>query len=79
MTTSGQGGYLALALAAQEVPTELIGNVGNDDFGRRIVADLAGNGVGTGGIEVSERLATGMCIAIARPGDGERAFIADLG
>ena len=79
LTTSGQGGYLALALAAQEVPTELIGNVGNDDFGRRIVADLAGNGVGTGGIEVSERLATGMCIAIARPGDGERAFIADLG
>jgi sugar/nucleoside kinase (ribokinase family) len=79
LATSGQAGYLAMALAALGVPVDVIGNVGNDDFGKGIIADFVAHGVGTAGIEPSEERATGMCIAISRSDDGERAFIGDLG
>lgn len=79
LATSGQAGYLAQALARLGVATEVVGNVGNDQFGTRILRDLRSQGVGVCGVEVSETLPTGICVAIARPGDGERAFVGDLG
>jgi sugar/nucleoside kinase (ribokinase family) len=78
LTSSGQAGYLALGLGALGVACEVVGNVGNDEWGARIVGDLARAGVGTAGVEVSGSLPTAVCVAIARDGDGERAFIGSV-
>jgi ribokinase len=78
LTTSGQAGYLALGLGALRVETEVLGNVGNDDWGARIVTDLEHGGVGVEAVEVSATSPTALCVAIARSGDGERCFIGSM-
>lgn len=78
LASSGQAGYLALGLGALGVACDVVGNVGNDEWGTCILHDLARAGVGTSGVEVSVALPTAMCVAIARSGDGERAFIGSV-
>jgi len=39
LVSSGQAGYLAFALRGLEIPTSLIGNVGEDVFGVQILND----------------------------------------
>ncbi len=75
---SGQAGYLAFALSKLGVPTTLIGNVGDDLYGRQIVQELADFGVELTGVEMTPGGRTGISVAIVR-GDGERAFVSDLG
>lgn len=78
LASSGQAGYLALGLGALGVATDVVGNVGNDEWGGRIIADLARAGVGVDAIEVSKSLPTALCVAIARRHDGERSFIGSV-
>jgi sugar/nucleoside kinase (ribokinase family) len=78
LTSSGQAGYLALGLGRLEVETDVVGNVGNDAWGAQIIEDLLSAGVGVEAIEVSSSLPTALCVAISRPGDGERAFIGSM-
>ena len=75
LTTAGQAGYLALGLRALGVATDVVGNVGSDHWGAQIIEDLERAGVGVGAVEVSTSLPTALTVAIARSGDGERAFI----
>ncbi|MCW2954141.1 MAG: hypothetical protein JWQ48_3311 [Conexibacter sp.] len=75
--SSGQAGYLGLGLGALEIPTRMVGIVGDDDGGRRIVAELAERGVEVDGIEVSVGGQTAMTVAIVRE-DGERAFLSSF-
>jgi sugar/nucleoside kinase (ribokinase family) len=76
--SSGQAGYLAFALSRLGVPTTLIGNVGDDLYGRQIVEELADFGVDLTGVEATPGGRTGVSVAIVRS-DGERAFVSDLG
>lgn len=74
--SSGQAGYLAMALARFGDPVSVVANVGDDAFGRQILGDLERHGVETGAIEVAAG-ATGITVGIVR-GDGERAFVSDF-
>ena len=76
--SSGQGGYTAFALRGLQVPTSLIGNVGDDIYGRQILADLQKKGINTDGVTVEAGGQTGISVAIVRE-DGERAFVSNLG
>ncbi len=78
LVSSGQAGYLAFALRGLEIPTRLIGNVGEDIFGQQIMDDLQACGVDIQGIEISRGYPTGIAVAIVRS-DGERAFVTNLG
>jgi ribokinase len=74
--SSGQAGYLAMALARFGVPVSVIANVGADAFGRQILGDLGRHGVLQNGIEIANGQ-TGITVGIVRP-DGERAFVSDF-
>lgn len=76
--SSGQAGYLSMALARLGIPTSLIGNVGDDFHGRQILAELEAYGVSVEGVSCMGGAKTGISVAIVRA-DGERAFITDLG
>jgi len=74
--SSGQAGYLAMALAQFGVPVSVVANVGADGFGSQILEDLRRYGVGLDGIETTEGQ-TGITVGIVRR-DGERAFVSDF-
>lgn len=78
LVSSGQAGYLVFALSRLGVPTCLIGNVGQDLYGKQILADLESFGLDTSGVEVTPDQPSGITVAIVRP-DGERAFVTNLG
>lgn len=77
VVSSGQAGYLSLALSALDVPNGVVGVVGADDAGRRIRDELATAGAEVSGVIVTDRAPTAITVAVVRP-DGERAFISDF-
>jgi sugar/nucleoside kinase (ribokinase family) len=77
VASAGQAGYLSFGLVALGVPASVIGNVGHDDAGSRILRDMSRGGVTVDGIEVSRTGATGISVAVVRL-DGERAFVSDF-
>ncbi|GAA5016946.1 hypothetical protein GCM10025734_67110 [Kitasatospora paranensis] len=52
----------ACALAALGVPTAWIGRVGDDGFGRRLTAELAGHGVDVSAVAVDPHRPTGLFV-----------------
>jgi sugar/nucleoside kinase (ribokinase family) len=78
LVSSGQAGYLAFALSRLGVPANLIGNVGQDLYGDRIISDLRRFDLDISGVEINPHHPTGIAVAIVRP-DGERAFVTYLG
>lgn len=76
--SSGQAGYLAFALRRQGIPVRLIANVGDDLYGRQILEDLTRFGVDVRGVQVESGRLSGITVAMVR-GDGERAFVSELG
>lgn len=76
--SSGQAGYLAFALRKLKIPTYIIGNVGDDHYGKQILDELSSVGVLIDGIEIIPDGQTGITVAIVRE-DGERAFVSDFG
>jgi sugar/nucleoside kinase (ribokinase family) len=78
LVSSGQAGYLAFALCRLGVSTSLIGNVGQDLYGDRILSDLRRFQLDTSGVEINPQQPTGITVAIVRR-DGERAFVTSLG
>jgi ribokinase len=77
VVASGQAGYLALALGYLGLPPTVVGNVGNDQFGRLITSELVAAGVSLSSIEVSKGGTTGITVGVVRD-DGERSFISDF-
>jgi len=77
VVTSGQAGYLALALAHLGAPVSVIGNVGADHFGRLILHDLGAAGVDVGAVEILAGRKTGITVGLVRE-DGERALVSDF-
>ena len=76
--TAGQAGAMAFACVALGARTEILADVGEDDTGERIRRELQSAGVGTEALGVVPGGVTPLTIAVVR-GDGERAFISDLG
>ena len=74
----GAAANAALALAALGGAPRLVGRVGNDHFGRSLIADLEAGGVSTAELGRAEGEATGVSIAFESPGQ-DRSFLISLG
>jgi ribokinase len=74
----GKGANQAAAAAAFGGRVVMIGRVGNDDYGRQIVADLAARGVDTAGVRMTDGERTGTAI-IAVDDAGENLIVVDPG
>jgi ribokinase len=64
MTCGGKGGNQAVMAARNGARTAMIGRVGKDDFGERLVSNLDRFGVARSAIGVSETAGSGMSVAI---------------
>ncbi|KIN64231.1 PfkB domain protein [Sulfitobacter noctilucicola] len=60
--------------ARMGAPTEMIGGIGNDGFGRAVLDRLKGDGVGTKGVTVNADRTTGVAF-VSYYTDGNRDFI----
>ena len=69
LTIGGSGGIMACAAARLGLRTAIAGVVGDDLFGRFMVAELAARGVDTSGVVVDPGLRTGVTVVLARPED----------
>lgn len=66
----GKGANQAVAVAKLGVPVHLVGQVGDDDFGRTLLAGLQAAGVGTDSIAVNQETHTGVAsIVVDENGD----------
>ena len=63
----GKGGNQAVASAKAGARTLFVGCVGNDDFGRRLVANLDAAGVDRSRVKINQNVESGMSIAIEEP------------
>jgi ribokinase len=61
----GKGGNQAVAAARLGANTAFGGRIGNDDFGRRLKANLNGAGVDTSCLDLDAATASGMSVAIS--------------
>ncbi|MCU0536729.1 MAG: ribokinase [Hydrococcus sp. Prado102] len=66
----GKGANQAVAVAKLGIPVRLVGQVGDDDFGRTLLAGLQAAGVGTDSIAVNKETHTGVAsIVVDENGD----------
>jgi len=77
IVSSGQAGYIGLALTHLGIPTSIIGNVGQDVNGQQILNDLKASGADISACEKTASDQTGITVAIVRM-DGERAFVSNF-
>jgi sugar/nucleoside kinase (ribokinase family) len=73
----GQAANVAAGLAAHGIATTLVGRVGADVFGRRVMDELAGDGLELR-VSVDPELPTGVCVVLVDPA-GERTMLPDAG
>ncbi len=66
----GKGGNQAVQAARGGARTAMIGRIGDDDFGRRLIANLVTAGVDIAGVPTDVSVGSGMSIAILKP-DGD--------
>lgn len=71
----GKGGNQATAVARLGAEVTMIGRVGDDEFGRAIVARLEGEGIDTAHISIDGREGTGVAVPIVLD-SGENAIYA---
>lgn len=69
----GKGANQAVAAARAGGNVAMIGRVGNDDFGQRLLCNLQGNGVDVSAIMVTEGVSTGVAM-ISVDDQGENAI-----
>jgi len=78
MTPGGKGANQALAAARMEAKTALVGKVGDDGNGLRVINNLKRNGVMTSGIAKSEDYPTGLAM-VAKTKKGDNRIIVASG
>lgn len=68
--TGGKGANQAVAVARLGVPTQMVGRVGDDDFGRQLRAQLRSSGVDDTAVLLDESVHSGVAaIAVCERGD----------
>jgi ribokinase len=71
-TPGGKGANQAVALAKLGVPTQMVGRVGDDDFGRSLIAGLQTVGISTDGVLVDPATHSGVAvITVAATGENQ--------
>ncbi|MFB8789065.1 MAG: ribokinase [Potamolinea sp.] len=73
-TAGGKGANQAVAAARLGISTHLVGRLGNDDFGRQLLAGLQSAGVHTEGVLVDKTTSSGVAV-IAVDVSGENSII----
>lgn len=73
----GQAANVAAGLAAHGVPAILVGRIGNDVFGRRVLDEMSLDGLELR-VSVDPVRPTGVCIVLVDP-VGERTMLPDAG
>jgi ribokinase len=69
-TAGGKGANQAVAAARLGADVRMVGRVGDDDFGRELLAGLRGEGVDTDGVQIAPGTSTGIAmIAVDRTGE----------
>ena len=72
----GKGANQAVAAARAGVATSLLGAVGDDDFGRQRLADLAGDGVALGHVARRQAMVSGVAlITVEEGGENRIAYV----
>ncbi len=71
----GKGGNQATAAARLGADVTMIGKVGDDDFGRAILANLRREGIDTSGVIADSPIGTGVAVPIVLD-DGDNAILA---
>lgn len=61
-TPGGKGANQAVALAKLGIPTQMIGRVGNDNFGAELIKNLQNSGVQTENILIDESVSSGVAV-----------------
>jgi len=77
LTLGSSSAIFACGAARWGLRVAFIGKVGNDEFGRFMVAQLENQGIDTSGIVVDERVKTGLSVILSRGAD--RAILTHLG
>lgn len=73
----GKGANQAVAAARLGIPTQLVARLGQDDFGRLLLAQLQAAGVGTDGVLVDEATSSGVAvITVDERGENTIAIVA---
>jgi ribokinase len=73
----GKGGNQAVAVARLGYPVQMIGRVGNDDFGRRLLGQLSEAGVDARCVASTET-STGVAMIVVTP-EGENSIVVSPG
>lgn len=68
----GKGGNQAMAIARSGGDAHLVGAIGDDDFGKARVADLAEDGVRTEWVQVSKQVSSGVALIFVEEGGENR-------
>jgi sugar/nucleoside kinase (ribokinase family) len=76
VVSSGQATNTAFALRKLGQYVKIIGNVGEDNYGKQIIDELKKNGINISEVEITKSKRTGITVAIVRS-DGERGFVSD--
>jgi ribokinase len=63
----GKGGNQAVEAARHGALVAMVGAVGEDDFGRRLLANLRAHGVETGAVGIVPGASSGMSVALVEP------------
>jgi ribokinase len=72
----GKGGNQAVQVARLGARVEMIGRVGADLFGRRLVDELVAEGVGTAHVRGIDGMPTGLAAVLRLPGGGNAIVVA---
>src|SRR4051794_8138198 len=70
----GKGANQAVAAAKLGAEVHMVGRVGNDDFGQRLLTSLAGHGVSTRHIVITERVSSGIAMILVDR-EGENSIV----
>ncbi|MBN8522162.1 MAG: ribokinase [Alphaproteobacteria bacterium] len=76
MSPGGKGGNQALAAARWGVRTAMVGKIGDDGYGVRILNSLRRNEVMTSGIAKSDTLPTGLAMVVTDQGGQNQMIVA---
>ncbi len=77
LTVGSSSAIFACGAARLGLRVTFIGKIGDDEFGRFMLSELAARGVNTSGVVVDPALKTGLSVILSRPAD--RAILTHLG